>query len=498
MRLEHTYTDTFPDLAQQTEPDIPASSRVTWVNEPLAQQLGLDPTWLASAEGLQWLTGTSPHGQQAQTFALAYSGFQFGNLSPLLGDGRAHLIGELVSDKPGEEGQTRVDLHLKGSGLTPFSRPGSDGKAPLAAVWREAVIGEFLAAMDIPTSRALAVIETGQKVRRRFPLPEPAGILVRVAASHLRVGTFQYAQMHLGEQERVELVDYALKRHYPEGFSREGELPALTLLRAVAERQADLLARWMGLGFIHGVLNTDNVAISGESIDFGPCAFMDGFSFDAVFSSIDQQGRYAFGKQPGITQWNLARYAETLLDLIDEDPNRAVELAGEVLADFEQQFQHRWVHVFGAKLGLKISGRSADERATISGFIGKTLKMLEKESIDFTRFFWTLAHEPADLEGLAGGNRSAVRDWLVELESLRASTGSAGEDVTLVMECANPLYIPRNLRLEAALRKVQEGNQKDVEELILALRTPFKPRLGFEDLAKAGSDSQYFRSFCGT
>lgn len=393
----------------------------------------------------------------------------------------------------------RVDLHLKGSGITPFSRPGADGKAPLSAVWREAVIGEFFAALNVPTSRALAVINTGEEIFRRAPQPEPAGILVRVAASHLRVGTFQFAQMHLNNQQRADLVEYTLQRHYADGVGKS-EPAALTLLRSVAQRQADLVAQWMGLGFVHGVLNTDNVAISGESIDFGPCAFIDQFSFNAVFSSIDRQGRYAFGNQPGVTQWNLARFAETLFDLIDEDPHQAVELGSGVLTDFEVRFQRRWLEAFAAKLGVKLGLEERESnRSSLSSFVGRTLNMLERDSLDFTNFFWVLAHEPQQLIQENDADRAfAMRSWLKELEVLRATFETTEQESQQLMGTANPRYIPRNFALDAALRAVEKGDQGEVERLIDVLRNPFVARQDATDLESVPENSQNFVSFCGT
>lgn len=508
MRLEHTYAETFPALAVEARPDIPAESQVSWVNEPLAQELGIDAEWLASAEGLKWLTGQGAEesGEGAvSSYALAYSGFQFGNLSPVLGDGRAHLIGELpVADAHAPDTLShRVDVHLKGSGRTPFSRPGSDGKAPLSAVWREVIIGEFFAAMNVPTSRALAVIETGETVRRRSPLPEPAAIVVRVASSHIRVGTFQYAQMNMPIDQRKQLVDYALERHFPHLKTQEDALEesssALTLLQAVAEKQADLVAQWMGLGFIHGVLNTDNVLVSGESIDFGPCAFIDEFRMNAVFSSIDQQGRYAFGNQPGITQWNLARFAESLLDLMAGNPNDAVEDATAVLTAFDERFQERWVQTFAAKLGVSVENISTAHQEQLKTFIGQTLTLLEKNSLDFTEFFYTLTHASEQIS-LLGGEDSAeeLMDWLSELMELRGVTGTAETVSRSLMEGANPLYIPRNMRIDAALREVEKGNSGPVERLLDALRQPMTRRGGLEDLEIAPDNSRFFTSFCGT
>ena len=500
-RLERTYAEAFPALAAEARPVIPAASRVVWVNEPLAAELGLDAAWLATAEGLAWLTGS---GEDAPpSVALAYSGFQFGNFSPILGDGRAHLTGELVG-----EGDARVDLHLKGSGLTGFSRPGSDGKAPLTAVWREAVIGEALHGMGVPTSRALAVIETGEQIYRRGPRPEPAGILVRVAASHLRVGTFHYAHMNLSIEDRARLVRYSLQRHYPHLLTdREGdEAHAKTLLRAVAKRQAQLVAAWMGLGFVHGVLNTDNVSISGQAIDFGPCAFIDEFSRSAVFSSIDRQGRYAYRNQPGITQWNLTRFAESLLDLIHEDPNRAVHEATDVLAEFEEHYRRAYLRVFAAKLGVELSAEtSAGIEDEVAGLIEATLDMLEAASIDFTGFFRALTEtdDPAQLR-LPGGARvpetgeDSLGEWAARLTRVRELTGTSAESSQELMETANPVYIPRNWRLEEALNHAAAGDPTEVLRIIDAVRTPFTRDPRFTDLEDAPASSAGFVTFCGT
>ncbi|WP_237189072.1 protein adenylyltransferase SelO [Rothia nasimurium] len=481
--LEHTYTGSFPDLAQPAQPEIPAGTRLAWLNTQLAQELGLDPHWLATDEGQAWLTGRGA----APTYALAYSGYQFGQLSPVLGDGRAHLVGELADP-------TRRDLHLKGSGRTPFSRPGSDGKAPLSAVWREAVMGEALHALGLPTTRALAVFETGERVQRRAPEPEPAGLLVRVAASHLRVGTFQYAQYHATPELRSRLVEYALDRHYP-GLvpgSTPGER-ALALLGGVADRQARLVAQWQALGFVHGVLNTDNVTISGEAIDFGPCAFLDVFERGKVFSSIDRQGRYAYNHQPGITAWNLSRFAETLLDLIDpEDPNRAIELATEVITRFEKGVVDHQIDLFAAKLGLDTTGAGQDVRAQVGRLGQGSLGLMERHALDFTGFFRALTEGTCLISGEDG------QVWGEQVEVLRHATATSPDRAQELMEAHNPVYIPRNLALEAALRQVEAGNKEPILRLLDAVTSPFDRRPGYEDLETAPPESRYFMSFCGT
>ena len=489
--LDHTYSEAFPDLTRHAQPDIPQGTRLAWLNENLARDLGLDPAWLRTDAGLAWMTGRG----EAPTVALAYSGYQFGQLSPVLGDGRAHLIGELaVPAGEARSGATRVELHLKGSGRTPFSRPGSDGKAPLSAAWREAVIGESLHALGLPTTRALAVFETGEKVQRRAPEPEPAGLVLRVAASHLRVGTFQFAQYHCDPQVRGQLVDYALARHYPDltpGETRSDR--ALALLRAVAQRQAHLVAGWQALGFVHGVLNTDNVTISGEAIDFGPCAFIDAFERGKVFSSMDSQGRYAYNHQPGITAWNLSRFAETLLDIIDpEAPNRAIHLATEVISEFEDEVVEQQIAAFAVKLGLDMDGVGEDVRAQVGRFGQATLGLLERHTLDFTGFFRSLA------EGTCLLPEGERQGWLARWEELKRAIGTTPERATELMLAYNPVYIPRNLALEAALRQVERGNQQPLEELLEAVSNPFERRAGLDYLEGAPAESRFFTSFCGT
>ncbi|WP_421084072.1 protein adenylyltransferase SelO family protein [Rothia nasimurium] len=493
--LEHTYRETFPGLAHPAQPDIPQGTRLAWLNENLAQELGLDSGWLRSEAGITWMTGRGG----APTYALAYSGYQFGQLSPVLGDGRAHMVGELVvpgagGSHPHRLGPTRVDLHLKGSGRTSFSRPGSDGKAPLSAVWREAVIGESLHALGVPTSRALAVFETGEKVQRRAPEPEPAGLVLRVAASHLRVGTFQFAQYHCPQEVRGQLVDYALARHYPHLVAGEtsGER-ALSLLRAVAQSQASLVTSWQALGFVHGVLNTDNVTISGEAIDFGPCAFIDVFERDKVFSSIDRQGRYAYNHQPGITAWNLSRFAETLLDLIDpKDPNRAIHLATGVISEYEEDVVGRQIEAFAAKLGLELHGVGEDVRANVGRLGQQTLGLLEREGLDFTGFFRALAEGSCLLTGDLG-----LR-WQEQVGALRLATGTSPERARELMALHNPVYIPRNLALEAALRQVEAGDREPILRILDVVSRPFERQAGCEDLEGAPPESRFFTSFCGT
>ncbi len=484
--LTTRFASEFPDLVRECAPDIPTNVRVGEVNVPLAREFGIDEG--AEREAVEYLTRRFVHATSAH--AMAYSGHQFGTFSPVLGDGRAHLMGELVSGEAGP-----VDVHLKGSGRTPFSRPGSDGKAPLSAMYREYLVSEALHALGIPASRALAILETGERIRRRAPEPEPAGILVRTAASHVRVGTFQFARI-AGDQgaitpeTRERLVRFALERHYPgwDGGSDASSVPALALLRGVAFRQARLVAQWMGVGFVHGVLNTDNVSVAGESIDFGPCAFLDRYESEACFSSIDTGGRYAYGQQGAITQWNMARFAESLLDLLNPNPERAIEEASSVLSDFAEEYRAAFTRVFAKKLGI-----GGEPGPGVEQFVERTLEALEREEGDFTLFFRALT-EGGELEGeFAAGSA-----WRAELEEHRARTGTSPEQSALLMREANPIYIPRNHHVEQALREVERGETAKFERLLEAIREPFTRREGLEDLESPPPNARFFTSFCGT
>lgn len=499
MNLEHSYTTTLPTLCVPATPDIPTGTRLAWLNQPLAQDLGLNPDDLHTPEGLAHLTGA-----HHPSYALAYSGHQFGTFSPVLGDGRAHLIGEIT----GPSG-ARTNIHLKGSGRTPYSRPGSDGKAPLAAVWREAIIGEALTALGVPASRALGILETGEHIRRRAPQPEPAGILIRTAASHLRVGTFQYAQLTGDTTARTNLITYALNRHYPGTATGNTAHDAHTLLHKVAHAQAHLLAQWMSLGFVHGVLNTDNVSISGQAIDFGPCAFIDGFTRGAVYSSIDLQGRYAYRNQPAITQWNLARFSESLLDLLNpDDPNQAIHLATSVLDYFEETYRDTHTRLFAAKLGIDLTEAGEDHWEATAGFIDRTLTLMEDYRADFTRFFRALtdhsSHSRAAVlaalhqVGSPAASAPSIDTWLADLDALRVATGTSPETSTALMAGANPIYIPRNLHLEAALTAATAGDTGPILRLLDAVSNPYTRRPDYRDLEETPTSDGPFTSYCGT
>jgi uncharacterized protein YdiU (UPF0061 family) len=459
------------------------------LNHALATELGLNADALDGSLGAAIFSGNlAPPG--ATPIAQAYAGHQFGGFSPQLGDGRALLLGEVINI----HGQRR-DIAFKGSGRTPFSR-GGDGKAALGPVLREYLMGEAMHALGIPTTRALAAVATGEQVLREVGAL-PGAVLTRVAASHLRVGTFQFFATRGTPEQLKTLADYAIARHDPE--LAHSEQPYRAFLRAVVERQATLIARWMGVGFIHGVMNTDNMTISGETIDYGPCAFMDAYDPATVFSSIDRQGRYACGNQPGIGQWNLARLAETLLPLLHTDTDEAVALATEVVNGFPERYQHHWRAELRRKLGLQ------DERPEDDALVSDWLDLLQTQRADFTLAHRRLAD--AAQSGDATALRSQFSDptaldaWYARWQTRTASEPARLEARAEQMRLANPLYVPRNHQVEAALSAaVEQGDQAPFERLLLVLQQPFEARRGlaaYEQPAPAEAMTGY-RTFCGT
>jgi uncharacterized protein YdiU (UPF0061 family) len=454
--------------------------RLLALNENLAAELGVDASALRTEAGVDVLAGNAvPAG--ATPVAQAYAGHQFGSYSPRLGDGRALLLGEIV-DTDGR----RRDLHLKGSGRTPFAR-GGDGKAVVGPMLREFLLGEAMHALGIPTSRALAVVATGESVFRETV--QPGAVLARVAASHIRVGTFQYAAMNGGPPLVRRLADYAIRRHHP--HAAEADNPYLALYQGVIETQAALVAQWMLVGFIHGVMNTDNMAISGETIDYGPCAFMDTFDPATVFSSIDIGGRYAYGNQPHIAQWNLARLAEALLPLLADDTDAAVAAATAALQSFGERFERHWRGGMRAKLGL----REDDE--TTGVLIDDLLALLREHALDYTASFRALS---ASLRDGASPEPAAFAAWTHRWREQLAHEGADPEAVAAAMDRVNPIYIPRNHHVEEALAAATAGDLAPFERLLDVLAHPFDERPGLEAYAApgpAGWDASY-RTFCGT
>jgi len=465
--------------------------RIVKVNHALAEQLGLDPSELDSANGAQVLSGNVvPEG--AASIALAYAGHQFGGFSPQLGDGRAILLGEVI-DRDGR----RRDLQLKGAGRTPFSRQG-DGRAALGPVLREYIVSEAMAAFGVPTTRALAAVTTGETVIREQRLP--GAVLTRVAASHIRVGTFEFFAAR-GDLEAVtELTKYTLLRHYPTASAEPLELPsqALRLLECLIEAQASLVARWLGLGFIHGVMNTDNTAISGETIDYGPCAFLDEYQPNKSFSSIDHGGRYAFGNQPRIALWNLARFAETLLPLIAEDPAKAADIATERLQRFSELFESAHGRVMRSKLGL------SREDSQDGPLIEDLLQRLARQHVDYTAFFRALcaaAEDPAaDIEVAAlfedpSEFRAFAERWRERLKLDPLTPAERAQRMRL----SNPAFIPRNHRVEQAIAAALGGDFEPFETLVRVLARPYEDQPEFAHLAAPPLESERVRAtFCGT
>ncbi|WP_107767961.1 protein adenylyltransferase SelO [Nocardioides terrigena] len=453
--------------------------RLLAVNDRLAGDLGLDPAWLRTPEGIGLMTGTRlPDG--AAPVAQAYSGHQFGGFSPRLGDGRALLVGELVD----REGTLR-DLHLKGSGRTPFAR-GGDGLAAVGPMLREYVVSEAMHALAIPTTRALGVVATGRDVRREEVLP--GAVLARVAGSHLRVGSFQYAAATGDVALLRRLADHAIARHHPAAAT--SERPYLALYDAVVAAQASLVARWMLVGFVHGVMNTDNMTISGETIDYGPCAFLEAFDPATVYSSIDHEGRYSYGNQPVAAEWNLARLAEALLPLLDDDQERAVALATDSLGAFRSRYSAAWAAGMRAKLGLPVGL----EDAVATTLVDELLALAERSHVDHTSLYRALA-------SAARGDAEAARGLFLDLSDFDdwcARWRATGPDPD-AMDRTNPLRIPRNHLVEEALDAATSGDLDPFERLVEAVTSPFDDRPGLERYAApAPDDFGTYRTFCGT
>ncbi|MFB9314622.1 protein adenylyltransferase SelO [Nocardioides plantarum] len=480
--LTHHFADTLPELAVEWQAEPAPDPQLLVLNEPLAVELGLDPAWLRTDDGVRFLVGDLlPDG--ARPVAQGYAGHQFGGYSPRLGDGRALLLGELTDPA----GRLR-DLHLKGSGRTPFSR-GGDGFAVVGPMLREYVVSEAMHALGIPTTRSLAVVATGRAVQRDWSMP--GALLVRVASSHLRVGSFQYARAltaqpgprsgDLGLLHR--LVDHAISRHHP--AAADADDPALALLEAVVAAQADLVAQWMLVGFVHGVMNTDNVTISGETIDYGPCAFLEAFDPTTTFSSIDEGGRYAYGNQPQITEWNLARLAEAILPLLHDDEAEAITIATTALHGFRPRYAAAWDAGWRAKLGLAPESSPASEEV-VTGL----LELLQTDHPDLTSFLVHLRD---------GTARDHVLD-IAAFDAWHERWVALGPDHDL-MARTNPVRVPRNHLVEAALTAADAGDLTSLAPLLEAVTAPYGDRPDRPDLAayaEPGPAGEGYVTYCGT
>jgi len=486
--FDNTYA-ALPERLYARQPPVPvAEPRLLLFNEALADDLrvarnGLsDSQWASIWAGNTVLAGAAP-------LAMAYAGHQYGQFVPSLGDGRALLLGEVL-DKHGE----RYDIQLKGSGVTPFSRRG-DGRAALGPVLREYLVSETMHSFGVPTTRALAAVTTGERVLREQALP--GAVLTRVARSHVRVGTFQYFAAR-GDLEAVRvLADYVSERHYPQ--TKHATNPALALLDAVLERQALLMAHWLNIGFVHGVMNTDNMAIAGETIDYGPCAFMDAYDPQTVFSSIDHYGRYAYGNQPVVAQWNLTRLAETLVPLIDADENRAVAQAKECLESFVPRFEAYWLAGMRRKLGL------VDERDTDKTLVDDLLELMRDRNADFTLTFRYLSRA-ADPSTDAGeflallGNTPPALAWLERWQQRLHEQTTGPQERAQAMYQVNPAFIPRNHRIEQALTAaVEQGDLGPFETLRRILAQPYTEQPEYvEYMQPPQPNERVYQTFCGT
>lgn len=466
-------------FAKQAPARVP-EPRLIRLNFELAARLSIDAGWLQSADGIAMLAGNAiPAG--AEPIAQAYAGHQFGGFVPQLGDGRALLLGEVI-DRNG----WRYDVQLKGSGRTPFSR-GGDGKSALGPVLREYIVSEAMAALGVPTTRALAAVATGEEVMRQEGLL-PGGVFTRVASSHIRVGTFQYFLVREDVDALRLLADHVIARHYPAAAGAPNRYAAL--LESVAAAQADLIAQWMALGFIHGVMNTDNTAISGETIDYGPCAFMDAFHPQCVFSSIDSRGRYAWGNQPDIGIWNVTRFAESLLPLLAQDTGEATQIAEAILSRYPERFGAQYIARFRAKFGFPPEAPVA--------LIHEALNLLGAQEVDFTLFFRHLTRVAGGEEALAlaamFSGREPFEQWFARWRQ------EANPPLRLAeMRAANPILIPRNHRVEQAIQRGYGGDFAPFHRLVDALAAPYAEQAEYSDLeAPPRPEEIVHQTFCGT
>ena len=481
--FSNTYSKLPERFYERITPTPAPSPTLIEINDELARELDIDPAWLRSDSGLAVLSGQQI-AEGSEPLAQAYSGHQFGGFSPQLGDGRACLLGEVI-----DQSKQHKDIQLKGSGRTPFSRNG-DGKSALGPVIREYLVSEAMHALDIPTTRALAVVRSGESVVREKPMA--GGIFTRVASSHLRIGTFQYFASRKDIEALIVLTEYALERHFPNANTNTPNInnPAVTLLEQVISAQASLVAQWIAVGFIHGVMNTDNCSISGETIDFGPCAFMDDFHPGCVFSSIDRDSRYAWGNQAPIAHWNLTRLAETLLPIIDSDENKATELVEKSLDTFSNQFIAHYNSLYKAKFALRAE--------TSIEFIQESLSILADQQVDYTLFFRKLTQlangdaKQTDLTDLYLDEQVA-NDWIIKWKQ------HIDNDKIPTMREINPILIPRNHQVEAAIQGAYQGDYSLFHRLNKAWKKPFAENSDYQDLESPPLEHERVtQTFCGT
>ncbi len=478
-QLENTYCNLPEVFFSKLSPTPVSSPELLVFNEKLADEIGLEPSMFSTEERTQLLSGSLVPGG-IEPFAQAYAGHQFGNFT-MLGDGRALMLGEHLTPS----GQ-RLDLQFKGSGRTPYSR-GGDGRAALGPMLREYLISEAMHGLGIPTTRSLAVVATGETVYRENELP--GAILTRIAGSHIRVGTFEFASLHEDKTITQALLDYLIDRHFPSLNYKENK--PLALLEAAMEQQAGLVTHWMRVGFIHGVMNTDNMALSGETIDYGPCAFMDIFAPDTVFSSIDHKGRYAYANQPYVARWNLARLAESLLPLMDDKKEKAIEMAEEALNAFEDIYKSKWLSMMGSKLGLLVT-RKEDEKLVI-----ELLDWMHQQRADYTSTFRDLSKPELPME--SAYTTESFQAWHVRWQNRLQEEKQGWDSSVTLMDSVNPAVIPRNHKVEEALQAGEEGDLIPLHNLLKALENPYQDGdhlIPYQSPPEASE--KVYQTFCGT
>jgi uncharacterized protein YdiU (UPF0061 family) len=480
LNFDNSYARLPNNFYEEIAPTPVTHPTLIQLNESLAKELGLNIKQLRSQKGTKFLSGNfiAP---KSNPIALAYAGHQFGHFVPQLGDGRAVLLGEII-DKQGR----RFDVQLKGSGKTSFSRRG-DGRAALGPVIREYIVSEAMYALGIRTTRSLAFVTTGEPVFRDTALP--GAIITRIASSHIRVGTFEYFAAKGDLQAVKTLSNYTIERHYRQCLDTEN--PYIAFLKEAIEAQAKLIAQWMNVGFIHGVMNTDNTSIAGETIDYGPCAFMDEYNPAQVFSSIDNHGRYAYINQPYIAQWNLARFAQTILPLLDKNIENAIEIAEGLIADFYSQYESYWLDGMRKKIGLfTISTNDGD-------LVTELLNIMHETKADFTKSFRKLSNPQKCNKALES---SDFEEWLKKWTARIRSENKNLEDHSALMKSVNPAFIPRNHRLEQAIKSAVEKNDYSImEELIAVLSKPYEDQAKFSHYATPPKpDERVKETFCGT
>jgi len=476
--FDNTYFKLSKPFKEDIKPIPVKKPELVLLNKELAEDLNLDFSIMDNQKLSELFSGNSlPEG--SNSLAQAYAGHQFGHFT-MLGDGRAVLIGEHLS-----KNNKRYDIQFKGSGKTAFSRNG-DGRAALGPMLREYIISEAMNGLRIPTTRSLAVVKTGEDVIREASLP--GAILTRVASSHIRVGTFQYIAARQKKDELEILLDYVIDRHYLD--IKNSKNKAIDLLTIVMEKQINLVVNWMRVGFIHGVMNTDNMSISGETIDYGPCAFMDTYDPKTVFSSIDQMGRYAYCNQPVITKWNLSRFAECLIPLIDKDQEKAIELATKIINSFEKKYEEKWLNMMRDKLGLF----GVDEKDKL--LILDLLTWMHQKKVDYTNTFCHLMNE--NIKEDKNYEDKDFQNWKIRWSERLKTNNNTPEKYLKLMKTVNPLVIPRNHNVEKVLEAAEKNNLKPINEFIEILKDPYNKKNNINDYQNPSNSDEKYQTFCGT